>query len=140
VIHIYTEGVDFPDIQEDKVKLWICNLVEIYSKRIGDLSLVFCSDKYILEVNRTYLQHDYYTDIITFDYCSGSQLSGDLIISLDTVLSNSREFNSSYNTELHRVIIHGVLHLLGYKDKTPIEAEEMRRNEDQALKLFETIA
>ena len=140
MIHIYTEGVDFPDIQEDKVKLWICNLVEIYSKRIGDLSLVFCSDKYILEVNRTYLQHDYYTDIITFDYCSGSQLSGDLIISLDTVLSNSREFNSSYNTELHRVIIHGVLHLLGYKDKTPIEAEEMRRNEDQALKLFETIA
>jgi len=140
VIHIYTEGVDFPDIQEDQVKLWICNLVEIYSKRIGDLSLVFCSDKYILEVNRTYLQHDYYTDIITFDYCSGSQLSGDLIISLDTVLSNSREFNSSYNTELHRVIIHGVLHLLGYKDKTPIEAEEMRRNEDQALKLFETIA
>ena len=139
MIHIYTEGVDFPDIQEDKVKLWICNLVEIYSKRIGDLSLVFCSDKYILEVNRTYLQHDYYTDIITFDYCSGSQLSGDLIISLDTVLSNSREFNSSYNTELHRVIIHGVLHLLGYKDKTPIEAEEMRRNEDQALKLFETI-
>jgi len=139
VIHIYTEGVEPPDIQEDKVKLWICNLVEIYSKRIGDLSLVFCSDKYILEVNRTYLQHDYYTDIITFDYCSGSQLSGDLIISLDTVLSNSREFNSSYNTELHRVIIHGVLHLLGYKDKTPIEAEEMRRNEDQALKLFETI-
>ncbi len=140
MIHIYTEGVEIPDIQEDKVKLWICNLVEIYSKRIGDLSLVFCSDKYILEVNRTYLQHDYYTDIITFDYCSGSQVSGDLIISLDTVLSNSREFNSSYNTELHRVIIHGVLHLLGYKDKTPIEAEEMRRNEDQALKLFETIA
>ena len=140
MINILAEGIEFPEIQKDHVKLWIKSIVEQRKMKIGELSLVFCSDEYILEVNQNYLQHDYYTDIITFDYCSGSQISGDLIISLDTVLSNSKKFNSSYNTELHRVIIHGVLHLLGYKDKTAIEAEEMRRNEDLALKQFETFA
>ncbi|MBI9061068.1 MAG: rRNA maturation RNase YbeY [Marinilabiliaceae bacterium] len=140
MINIITEGVEFPDIEEDRLNKWINSVVEQKDKCIKDLSLVFCSDEYILDVNQNYLQHDYYTDIITFDYCSGCKISGDLIISLDTVLSNSQKFNTSYNTELHRVIIHGVLHLLGYKDKTPEEAKEMRQNEDLALKQFETIA
>jgi len=140
VINIITEGVEFPDIHEDRLRLWINSIVKQKDKYIEELSIVFCSDEYILEVNQNFLQHDYYTDIITFDYCSGFKISGDLIISLDTVLSNSKKFNSSYNTELHRVIIHGVLHLLGYKDKTSEEAKEMRQNEDWALKQFETIA
>lgn len=140
MINIITEGVEFPDIHEDRLRLWINSIVKQKDKYIEELSIVFCSDEYILEVNQNFLQHDYYTDIITFDYCSGFKISGDLIISLDTVLSNSKKFNSSYNTELHRVIIHGVLHLLGYKDKTSEEAKEMRQNEDWALKQFETIA
>jgi len=139
VINLITEGVEFPDIDEDRLKRWINSIVEQKDKYIEELSLVFCSDEYILDVNQNYLQHDYYTDIITFDYCTGCKISGDLIISLDTVLSNSQKFNSSYNTELHRVIIHGVLHLLGYKDKTSEEAKEMRQNEDLSLKQFETI-
>ena len=139
MINLITEGVEFPDIDEDRLKRWINSIVEQKDKYIEELSLVFCSDEYILDVNQNYLQHDYYTDIITFDYCTGCKISGDLIISLDTVLSNSQKFNSSYNTELHRVIIHGVLHLLGYKDKTSEEAKEMRQNEDLSLKQFETI-
>jgi len=139
VINFHAEEVEFPEIQIDRVKLWIKSVVEQRSKVLGELSLVFCSDEYILKVNQKYLDHDYFTDIITFDYCSGSQISGDLIISLDTVLSNSQKFNSSYDTELHRVIIHGVLHLLGYQDKTDSDAKEMRRNEDFALKQLETI-
>jgi len=139
VINFHAEEVEFPEIQIDRVKLWIKSVVEQRSKVLGELSLVFCSDEYILKVNQKYLDHDYFTDIITFDYCSGSQISGDLIICLDTVLSNSQKFNSSYDTELHRVIIHGVLHLLGYQDKTDSDAKEMRRNEDFALKQLETI-
>ena len=139
MINLINEGIELPDIHEYRVKLWINRIVEQKDKYIEDLTLVFCSDEYILEVNQNYLQHDYYTDIITFDYCCGSKISGDLIISLDTVLSNSQKYNTSYDTELHRVIIHGVLHLLGYQDKTDSDAKEMRRNEDFALKQLETI-
>jgi len=139
VINFFTEGVDLPEIQFYRVKFWINRLLEQKDKYLGELTVIFCCDEYILDVNRNYLDHDYYTDIITFDYCKGNQISGDLVISLDTVLSNSQKFNTGYNIELHRVIIHGVLHLIGYKDKTLSESEEMRRNEDLALKQLETI-
>ena len=88
-------------------------------KRLGEIAYIFCSDEKILEVNRQYLQHDYYTDIITFDYCEGDRLSGDLFISLDTIHTNAEQFGTSYEDELHRVIIHGILHLCGINDKGP---------------------
>ena len=106
-----------------------------YGKRLGEIAYIFCSDEKILEVNRQYLQHDYYTDIITFDYCEGDRLSGDLFISLDTVKTNSEQFNTTYNEELHRTIIHGILHLCGINDKGPGEREIMEAAENKALAL-----
>ena len=106
-----------------------------YGKKIGDIAYIFCNDERILEVNREYLQHDYYTDIITFDYCEGDRISGDLFISLDTVRTNAEQFGASYEEELYRVIIHGVLHLCGINDKAPGEREKMEEAENRALRL-----
>ena len=108
---------------------------------MGDIAYIFCSDERILEVNRQYLQHDYYTDIITFDYCEGNRLSGDLFISLDTVRTNAQQFaGGDYARELHRVIIHGILHLCGLGDKGPGERELMEQAEDHALALLHSNA
>ena len=104
---------------------------------MGSLSYIFCNDDYILDVNRQFLQHDYYTDIITFDYCCGKMLRGDLVISLDTVASNAVLQHADYDTELYRVVIHGVLHLCGINDKGPGEREIMERHEDEALAMLE---
>lgn len=115
---------------------WIKAVADREGRRIGDISVVFCSDPYILEVNRQYLGHDYYTDIITFDYCEGNVLSGDLIISIDTVRANAAEYGAdSFAEELNRVIIHGVLHLIGYDDHTPEDSQVMRTKENEALSL-----
>ena len=120
---------------------WIKEIVSQAEMRLGDLSVVFCSDPYILEVNKQYLGHDYYTDIITFDYCEGDVLSGDLIISVDTVWANAKEYGAaSFDEELHRVIIHGVLHLIGFDDHSPEDQAEMRRQENAALALLKTLA
>ena len=107
-----------------------------YGKKTGDISYIFCSDEKILEVNRQYLQHDYYTDIITFDYTSGAKIAGDLFISLDTVRTNAEQFAASYEEELHRTIIHGILHLCGINDKGPGEREIMEAAENRALDLL----
>lgn len=107
-----------------------------YGKRTGDISYIFCSDEKILEVNKQYLQHDYYTDIISFDYTEGTKISGDLFISLDTVKSNSENFGTDYTEELHRIIIHGILHLCGINDKGPGEREIMTQKENEALALL----
>jgi rRNA maturation RNase YbeY len=107
-----------------------------YGKKVGEISYIFCSDEKILEVNRQYLQHDYYTDIITFDYTSGDKISGDLFISLDTVKTNAEAFHATYNEELHRTIIHGILHLCGINDKGPGEREIMEANENSALAIL----
>ena len=107
-----------------------------YGKRVGEVAYIFCNDDKILEVNRQYLQHDYFTDIITFDYCEGDMISGDLFISLDTVRSNAELFNKTYDEELHRVIIHGILHLVGINDKGPGEREIMEAAENKALELL----
>ena len=136
MITYQTEGVAMPDIQPQTTTAWIKAVAESYGKRIGDIAYIFCSDEKILEVNRQYLQHDYYTDIITFDYCEGKRLSGDLFISLDTVRTNAKQFGASYETELHRVIIHGILHLVGINDKGPGEREIMEAAEDKALALL----
>lgn len=107
-----TEGIKMPDIKKRETTEWIKAVAATYEKRIGEIAYIFCSDEKILEVNRQYLQHDYYTDIITFDYCEGNRLSGDLFISLDTVRTNAEQFaGNDYERELHRVIIHGILHL-----------------------------
>ena len=128
-----TEGIKMPDIKKRETTEWIKAVPATYEKRIGEIAYIFCSDEKILEVNRQYLQHDYYTDIITFDYCEGNRLSGDLFISLETVKTNSEQFNTPYEEELHRTIIHGILHLCGINDKGPGEREIMEAAENKAL-------
>ncbi|WP_195546553.1 rRNA maturation RNase YbeY [Bacteroides intestinalis] len=133
MVSYQTDGVEMPAIKKSKTTEWIKAVAVTYEKRVGEIAYIFCSDEKILEVNRQYLQHDYYTDIITFDYCEGNRLSGDLFISLDTVRTNAEQFGSDYETELHRVIIHGILHLCGINDKGPREREIMEEAENRAL-------
>ena len=136
MITFLTEQIELPNIDQTKIREWIKKVAASYSKRVGEITYFFCNDDKILAVNREYLQHDYYTDIITFDYCQGNRLSGDLFISLDTVRSNADMLGTDYNTELHRVIIHGVLHLCGINDKGPGEREIMEAAEDRALSML----
>ena len=133
MVSYQTDGVEMPAIKKSKTTEWIKAVAATYEKRVGEIAYIFCSDEKILEVNRQYLQHDYYTDIITFDYCEGNRLSGDLFISLDTVRKNAEQFGRDYGTELHRVIIHGILHLCGINDKGPGEREIMEEAENKAL-------
>ena len=136
MISYQTDGVKMPDIKKKETTEWIKEVAACYGKRVGEIAYIFCSDDKILEVNRQYLQHDYYTDIITFDYCEGDRISGDLFISLDTVRSNAEQFEQPYDRELHRVIIHGILHLCGINDKGPGEREIMEAAENKALALI----
>ena len=135
MISYQTEGVEMPAIKQRETTAWIKAVAESYGKRVGEIAYIFCSDEKILEVNRQYLQHDYYTDIITIDYCEGKRLSGDLFISLDTVRTNAVQFEAPYETELFRVIIHGILHLCGINDKGPGEREIMEAAENKALEM-----
>lgn len=135
----HTEGVKMPDIKKRETSLWIKEVAATYGKRVGEIAYIFCSDEKILEVNRQYLQHDYFTDIITFDYCVGDRMSGDLFISLDTVKTNSEQFQTSYDEELHRTIIHGILHLCGINDKGPGEREIMEAAENKALVMLKKL-
>ena len=130
-----TEGVKMPDIKKRETTEWIKTVAASYGKRLGEIAYIFCSDEKILEVNRQYLQHYYDTDIITFDYCEGDRLSGDLFISLNTIHTNAEQFGTSYEDELHRVIIHGILHLCGINDKGPGEREIMEGAENKALSI-----
>ncbi len=130
-----TDGVRMPKIKKRETTAWIRAVAATYGKRVGDIGYMFVNDEKILEVNREYLGHDYYTDIITFDYCEGDTLNGDLVISLDTVRSNAELFHKDYDEELHRVIIHGILHLCGQNDKGPGEREQMEAAENRALAL-----
>jgi rRNA maturation RNase YbeY len=122
-----------PKIRKRDTTAWIRRVAATYGRKIGEVGYLFCDDEKILEVNREYLQHDYYTDIITFDYNEGKQINGDLVISLDTVKSNAQLFNKPYEEELYRVIIHGILHLCGINDKGPGEREIMEAAENAAL-------
>ena len=122
-----------PKIRKRDTTAWIRRVAATYGRKIGEVGYLFCDDEKILEVNREYLQHDYYTDIITFDYNEGKQINGDLVISLDTVKSNAQLFNKPYEEELYRVIIHGILHLCGINDKGPGERERMEAAENAAL-------
>ena len=133
MITYQTDGTRMPDIKKRPTTAWIRSVAAIYGKKVGDVNYIFCNDERILEVNREYLQHDYYTDIITFDYTEDDTISGDLFISLDTVKTNSEQFATEYDEELHRTIIHGILHLCGINDKGPGEREIMEDAENKAL-------
>ena len=135
-----TIDVDMPALPERETSAWVRAVAESYGKRVGEVAYVFCNDEKILEVNREFLQHDYFTDIITFDYTEGQRIGGDLFISLDTVRSNAELFGRPYDEELHRVIIHGILHLCGINDKGPGERELMEAAENKALDLLASMS
>lgn len=139
MISYNTENVKMPALPRRATNAWIRAVAARYGKQVGDVAYIFCDDAKILEVNRQYLQHDYYTDIITFDYCEGNTLHGDIFVSLDTVRSNAAEFGATFDNELHRILIHGILHLCGQADKTPEARAEMTRKENDALTLLTQI-
>lgn len=130
------EGVKFPNIKKRETSNWIHKVVATYGKRVGEIGYLFVNDEKILKTNNEFLGHDYYTDIITFDYCEGKILNGDVMISLDTVFTNADKFGRPYDEELHRVIIHGILHLCGINDKGPGEREIMEEAENKALAML----
>lgn len=130
-----TDGAKMPAIKRRENSAWVKAVAATYGKKVGDIAYIFVDDEKILEVNRQYLQHDYYTDIITFDYSEDDVISGDLFISLDTVRTNAEQVGATYEQELNRVIIHGILHLCGINDKGPGEREIMEAAEDSALKM-----
>lgn len=132
-----SEGIKMPKIRKRETSAWIKAVAESYGKKVGEVGYMFVSDEKILEVNREYLGHDYYTDVITFDYDEEDTVSGDIVISLDTVRSNAELFGKSYEEELHRVIIHGILHLCGINDKGPGEREIMEAAENKALMMLQ---
>ena len=127
------DGVKMPDIKKRETSEWIKSVAATYDRKVGEIGYMFVNDKKILEVNNEYLGHDYYTDIITFDYDEGDRINGDIVISLDTVSTNAEQFGKQYDDELHRVIIHGILHLCGINDKGPGEREIMEAAENKAL-------
>lgn len=129
------EGAKMPKIKKRETTAWIRAVAKSYGRRVGEVGYMFVNDDKILEVNREYLGHDYYTDVITFDYDEDDVVSGDVVISLDTVASNAHLFNKTYEEELYRVIIHGILHLCGINDKGPGEREQMEAAENKALAL-----
>lgn len=122
-----------PVLEKQKLNRWIKEVAADYNKKVGDIAYLFCNDERILEVNKQYLDHDYFTDIITFDYSEQNIISGDIFISLETVESNAKDFGVSFQDELHRIIIHGILHLCGNDDKTPELRKEMTTKENNAL-------
>ena len=123
-----------PNIREAEVSAWVRQVAKSYGKVMGDINYIFVDDETMLDINRRFIGHDYYTDHIGFDYTEGNALSGDIYISLDTVRTNAEQFSVTQDEELRRIIIHGLLHLCGLRDKTPEERAEMQRAEDEALK------
>ena len=140
MISFHTQGTEMPPIDSAQVEEWIRQVASGYRRKIGEVNYIFTNDETILAMNRQFIGHDYYTDHIGFDYCQGSILSGDIYISLDTVHTNAELYAPDYLHELHRVIIHGILHLVGFHDKTPEERKEMEAAEDRALLLLNKIA
>ena len=130
------EGVKRPKIKSKQITNWLNYIIDSYNKLPGNLTYIFCDDHYLIEINKNFLKHDFYTDIITFDYSLENIVSGDLYISLDRVYENSQIFEVSKENELLRVIVHGMLHLLGFGDKSAQEKKIIRELEDQSLKLF----
>ena len=139
-INYQCQDIKFVLKEKRKVSKWINDVIKLHQKKLGNVSYIFCSNQYILELNQQYLNHNYFTDIITFDYCYDNKVDGDIFISIDTVLDNSHRFKTNFNDELLRVIIHGVLHLVGFCDKTAMQQKQMRVLEDEALSIFYSYA
>lgn len=139
MIAYYTQDTDFVFKGKQFNNKWLRMVAESEIKRIGDISIIFCSDNYILDINMKYLQHDYFTDVITFDYCEGDKLSGDLFISVDTVRENAKLYNTDFNDELNRVMVHGILHLIGYDDHSQKDKQLIRKKEDYYLSFREAL-
>jgi len=132
-INFFNEDVSLPKLKKRKLISWIKNVIQSEGKKVGQVSFIFCSDDYLLEVNKKYLDHDYYTDIITFDYVEENVIQGDIFISVDRVKENSVTFRTIFEDEIHRILIHGILHLLGYKDKLKKDKHLMTTKEDYYL-------
>jgi rRNA maturation RNase YbeY len=128
--------LEFQLENEEQYSSWISNVISSENKKEGDINYIFCDDEYILEINKQYLDHDYYTDIISFDYSVGNELHGDIFVSIERVRENAIEFEVTFDEELKRVLAHGVLHYCGYKDKTEEEELLMRSKEDEKIKMF----
>lgn len=135
-IQFISQDVSFQIKQKRKIKKWLTDLINSHQKRVGEISIVFSNNDYVLEVNKHFLAHDFYTDIITFNYNEDDFISGDLIISIDMVRENAEKFKETFERELHRVVVHGILHLLGLNDKTKMEEATMRIAENDALKML----
>lgn len=127
---------DFNIVNEDEFFVWIENVINSENKSLGEISYIFCDDEYLLEINKQYLNHDYYTDIISFDYTENEVVSGDIFISIDRVKENALDYGVSFDNELKRVVIHGILHFCGYKDKSQDEERMMRLKEEEKINLF----
>lgn len=139
MVSYFTEDISFKFKEKRRNNRWLKLVAESEIRRLGNISIIFCSDNYILDTNIKYLGHDYFTDIITFDYCEGDVLSGDLFISIDSVRENAAYYGASFEEELHRVIVHGVLHLIGYDDHSKEDIQEMRSKENYYLSLRELV-
>jgi rRNA maturation RNase YbeY len=139
MVSYFFEDTDFIYKGRARNNRWLRLAAESEIRRVGDINIIFCSDPYILDINLRYLGHDYFTDIITFDYCEGEKLSGDLFISVDSVRENALFYGTEFDEELHRVIIHGLLHLIGYDDHTDEEKTVMRSKENYYLSLRELV-
>ena len=133
MIRYSNDSIEMPEIDERQLNRWIKAVAADYGFSVGNITYIFCSDERELAVNREFLGHDYYTDVITFDYSTGTTLNGDIFISLDTVRSNAEMVGTTFEDELRRIIIHGVLHLTGQGDKTPETKEQMTAKENKAL-------
>ena len=135
MVRYFNEDISFEFKQKRLISSWLGMVAASEIKKLADINIIFCSDNYILDVNMKYLQHDYFTDIITFDYCEGDRLSGDLFISIDSVRENASFYGTEFKDELNRVIVHGILHLVGYDDHTEEEIKTMRSKEDYYLEM-----
>ena len=135
-ITIFNEDIDFQDYSVEEKTKWINSIISNYSKIPGELTYIFCSDDYLLNLNIEHLNHDTLTDIITFDYTKTGIISGDIFISIDRIEENAKKFQVTFQEELNRVMAHGILHLIGFKDKTDEEKKEMRQAENLALEIL----
>jgi len=135
-VYFHNEGVSLVFKNKRAVSSWLSTVIKSFKKEVGTLNFIFCTDEYLLTINKSYLNHNHYTDIITFDYCEENKVSGDLFISIERVKEYSLKNNIEFNNEIHRVIVHGVLHLCGLNDKTEREKEKMREQENKFLALF----
>lgn len=135
-IYIHSEAVDIPKFSISRIKNWIKKVIEEEGFIVGEINIIFVNNDYILNINNQFLSHNYYTDIITFDYCENKIISGDLFLSIEMIAENALNLNVNFYNEINRVIIHGILHLLGYSDKDEAEIKIMRKKEDSCLNIF----